>query len=139
MILLLAIFEMQNDWLCLLTTGPPLTHASIQASWINFSAHVGYRWPCLRSTVCALDALPSPTSSSLPVTPTLRFSRVPTALTVTPAGEDLKQQAGGQACSGFQITSGLWYSFKILSLVLRLYGIFNWINKRDSKESASSQ
>lgn len=92
---------------------------------------------CLCSALL-LDALPSPTSSSLPVTPTLRFSRVPTALTVI-AAEDLKQQARGQACFGFQITSGLWYSFKILSLVLRLYGIFNWINKRDSKESASSQ
>lgn len=36
-------------------------------------------------------------------------------------------------CIGFQITSEFWYSFKILSLTLKLYQIFNWINKRESK------
>lgn len=137
MILLLAIFEMQNDWLCLLTTRPPLTHASIQPNWINFSAHVS--GPL--SVLCSPAGRPPLTRKFFPPRdpdPQIQH-RVPTALTIISAGEDLKQQARGQACFGFQITSRLWYSFKILSLVLRFYGIFNWINKRDSKESASSQ
>ena len=68
MILLLAIFEMQNKWLCLLTPGPPLTHASLQPNWINFSAHVDDRWPCLRPTVCTLLSCwtPSPPPQVLP-------------------------------------------------------------------------
>ena len=116
MILLLAIFEMQNNWLCLLTPGPPLTHASIRQTglisvpmWI-----IGGPVSGPLSVLCSPAGRPPlPRRFFLPQDPHPQIHhRVPIALTIVSAGEDLKQQARGQACFGFQITSGLWYYFK---------------------------